>query len=388
MTSYISNSQLIQDLSIRDLTDPNQGAHAMQLLLTAVVENLTRTWNTDTEVLRLSAVVPVQDNYDKLGFDADAVIRDRRYSRYIGPDVMLRSHTSAYIPWILEQMDDASDVDRLVVLPGLVYRRDAIDRMHVGAPHQVDLWRVVSRPGLTDVDLMAMIESVVRSVLPDAQWRAVQADHPYTRGGYQIDVRVGDAWMELAECGLISSELLQRSGLNPDRWSGLALGMGLDRALMLHKGLDDIRLLRTEDPRIREQLLDLEPWRPVSTMPPIRRDISVVVHRSVDGELLGDALRTALDGDGELLESVELLSITHYDDLPDAARVRLGLDADQVNALIRMTLRPIGRTMTDREANLLRDRVYRAVHIGPSFELIDGKVPRDSRSADDERQNP
>ena len=369
MTSYISNSQLIQDLSIRDLTDPNQGAHAMQLLLTAVVENLTRTWNTDTEVLRLSAVVPVQDNYDKLGFDADAVTRDRRYSRYIGPDVMLRSHTSAYIPWILEQMDDASDVDRLLVLPGLVYRRDAIDRMHVGAPHQVDLWRVVSRPGVTDVDLMAMIESVVRSVLPDAQWRAVQADHPYTRGGYQIDVRVGDAWMELAECGLISSELLQRSGLNPDRWSGLALGMGLDRALMLHKGLDDIRLLRTEDPRIREQLLDLEPWRPVST---IRRDISVVVHRSVDGELL---------------ESVELLSITHYDDLPDAARVRVGLDADQVNASIRMTLRPIGRTMTDGEANLLRDRVYRAVHIGPSSELIDGRVPRDSRSADDERQN-
>ncbi|OZE82621.1 MULTISPECIES: PheS-related mystery ligase SrmL [Nocardiaceae] len=388
MTSYISNSQLIQDLSIRDLTDPDQGPHAMQLLLTAVVEDLTHMWDTDTEVLRLSAVVPVQDNYDKLGFGADAVTRDRRYSRYLGPNVMLRSHTSAYIPWILEQMDGASDVDRLVVLPGLVYRRDAIDRTHVGAPHQVDLWRLVSRPDLTDQDLSAMIESVVRSVLPDAEWRAVPADHPYTWGGHQIDVRNGDAWMELAECGLISPQLLQRSGLDPTRWSGLALGMGLDRALMLRKGIDDIRLLRAEDPRIRSQMLHLERWQPVSSMPPIRRDISVVVHESIDGELLGDAIRTALDGDGELLESVELLSVTTYEDLPDAARVRLGLASNQVNALIRMTLRPIGRTLTDREANLLRNRVYRAVHIGPVGELIDGRVLRDSRSAHDERQNP
>ncbi|KAA0922843.1 hypothetical protein FQ188_19720 [Rhodococcus sp. ANT_H53B] len=46
------------------------------------------------------------------------------------------------------------------------------------------------------------------------------------------------------------------------------------------------------------------------------------------------------------------------------------------------------RTLTDREANLLRDRVYRAVHIVPVSELIDGRVHRDSRSADDERQNP
>ncbi|OZD07342.1 hypothetical protein CH275_07475 [Rhodococcus sp. 06-235-1A] len=371
MNSYISNSQLMQYLSLRDLTDPDQGAHAMQLLVTDVVEDLAHMWHTATEVVRLSAVVPVEDNYDKLGFDAEAVTRDRRYSRYLGPEVMLRSHTSAYIPWLLEQTDNGSDVDRLVVLPGLVYRRDAIDRTHVGAPHQVDLWRLTSRATLTDQDMTAMIESVVRSVLPDAEWRAAPAKHPYTTGGYQIDVLVGDAWMELAECGRISSELLQRSGLDPGRWSGLALGLGLDRALMLRKGIDDIRLLRAEDPRIRSQMLHLNRWRPVSHMPPIGRDISVVVHRSIDDEILGDAVRTALGGDGELLESVELLSVTTYGDLPEAARIRLGLGADHVNALIRMTLRPLGRTMTDREANLLRDKVYRAVHIGPVSELPD-----------------
>lgn len=372
MTSYISNSQLIQYLSLRDLTDPDQGAHAMQFLLTDVVENLKQMWQTDTAVVRLSPVVPVDDNYNELGFDAEAVTRDQRYSRYLGPEVMLRSHTSAYIPWVLDSIDAESDLDRLVVLPGLVYRRDAIDRTHVGAPHQVDLWRLASRPDLADQDLLSMIESVVRSVLPDAEWRAIPAKHPYTRGGYQIDVLIGDAWMELAECGLVSTELLRHNGLDPNRWSGLALGMGLDRALMLRKGIDDIRMLRAEDPRIRSQMLDLERWRPVSNMPPVRRDISVVVHRSVDDEILGDGIRTALDKDSALLESVELLDVTTYDDLPHAARDRLGLGPDQVNALVRMTLRPIDRTLTNREANLLRDRVYRALHVGPVTELSDG----------------
>ena len=58
------------------------------------------------------------------------------------------------------------------------------------------------------------------------------------------------------------------------RAPGLAMGLGLDRALMLRKGIGDIRLLRSADPRVADQLLDLEPYRPVSSMPPARRDLS------------------------------------------------------------------------------------------------------------------
>jgi phenylalanyl-tRNA synthetase alpha chain len=82
----------------------------------------------------------------------------------------------------------------------------------------------------------------------------------------QIDVETPAGWLELAECGLVRAGILRNSGLDPRRWSGLALGMGLDRALMLRKGVDDIRLLRSDDPRIAAQMLDLEPWRPVSVL--------------------------------------------------------------------------------------------------------------------------
>ena len=85
-------------------------------------------------------VVTVTDNYDRLRYDAAAVTRDRRYSRYVDDRRMLRSHTTARIPALLDGLADDEDV--LLSVPGVCYRRDVIDRRHVGEPHQLDLWRV------------------------------------------------------------------------------------------------------------------------------------------------------------------------------------------------------------------------------------------------------
>jgi phenylalanyl-tRNA synthetase alpha chain len=137
---------------------------------------------------------------------------------------------------------------------------------------------------------------------------------------------------------------------------------------MVRKGIQDIRVLRSADPRIAAQLLDLAPWRPVSSQPPVRRDLSIVVDAPVDAELLGDTVRTALGPAVEDLESVTVLAATACADLPDAARRRLGLRPDQVNVLLRLVLRPLSGTVTDRRANELRDQVYAAVHRGPHRE--------------------
>jgi phenylalanyl-tRNA synthetase alpha chain len=370
MPTTISADDLVRALTLRDLSDPTQGPHAMQLLLDQVTAALTTTWHLPAEVIRPHPVVAIIDNYDRLGYVPAAITRDSRYSRYVDATTMLRSHTTAAIPGLLDSVDDAADDDRLLVLPGLAYRRDAIDRTHVGEPHQVDLWRIRSVPDLGDPELKQMIGLVVEAVLPGARWRATPATHPYTLHGQQVDVAVNGRWLELAECGLVPPDLLARCRLDPDRWSGLALGMGLDRALMLRKGIDDIRLLRSTEPRITAQLLDLEPWRPVSRLPAMRRDLSVVVDRHVDEESLGDAVRTALGGRADDLESVELVAVTSWDELPVVARTRLGLRPDQVNALVRLTLRPVSATLTDQEANQLRDDVYHAIHRGPVLELI------------------
>ncbi|MDF9750697.1 hypothetical protein [Arthrobacter sp. ES3-54] len=372
MLTYLRPSELHDALTIRDLSDPDGRPHAMQTLLQGIIDALCREWGVPQRIVRHSPLVSVADNYDRLGFSASDVTRDQRYSRYLSPTVMLRSHTSASIPSQLRALDDDASMDELWAVPGLVYRRDSIDRTHVGTPHQVDLWRVSSRGQLGADNLQEMIGSLVQAVLPGARWRAVPAVHPYTREGLQVDVLMDGEWLELAECGLLAPHLFSEAGLDPARWSGLALGMGLDRALMLRKGIPDIRLLRSAEERIEKQMLDLSRWKPVSQMPPIRRDISIVVPADMDTEVLGDRVRTALGAKAEDLESVELLALTSYRDLPVTAQERLRICEGQANALIRLVLRPLVRTMTDPEANQIRDDVYLALHEGPVRELIAG----------------
>ncbi|RWZ67760.1 hypothetical protein ELQ92_00330 [Labedella populi] len=367
---YLTSDQLSRALDMRDLTDPTEGPHAIHVLLDAVVTALQTQWGSTVRYVRNSPIVPVRENYDRLGYDAGDVTRARRYTRYISPTVMLRSHTSAALPTALEDYAGQDGVDELIVAPGLVYRRDVVDRSHVGEPHQVDLWRVRETADTDDGDMLTMIDGLVRAVLPGAEWTVTDVTHPYTVGGRQIDVLHNGEWLELAECGRIHPDVLRGSGLDPEQWSGLALGMGLERALMLRKGIPDIRYLRAGDPRIASQMLTLEPWQPVSMLPASRRDISVVLAAEEDEETLGDRIRTALGDDADVIESVHVLGRTPHEELPEAARTRLGTRGGQVNLLLRIVLRPIDRTLTSDQANAIRNRIYLAVHEGPVMELV------------------
>jgi len=385
MKTYLSLPELNSALTVRDLTDPAAGPHAVQLLLAEVVAGLKQLWDIPVERHRHSPLVATADNYDRLGYLAGDVTRDSRYSRHVSPTVMLRSHTSAGVPAVLDTLRaELGHYDRLHLLPGLVYRRDAVDRTHVGAPHQMDLWRLKARGLLGPAELHAMMAAVVEAVLPaaqhpDIQWRATPSEHSYTALGQQLDVLLTlpdgrREWLELAECGLVAARVLRGSGLDPRRWAGLALGMGLDRAVMLRKGIRDIRLLRSTRPEVAAQLQDLAPYRPVSAMPEVRRDLSLVLDTAAeaDVELLGDLARTALGADAEDLAALEILAVTPAAELPAAAVERLRLAPGQVNVLLRLVLQPLDRTLTDQEANKLRDRVYLALHRGRVQELIAG----------------
>jgi phenylalanyl-tRNA synthetase alpha chain len=226
-------------LGLRDLTGPCAGHHALQVLLDAIRGALAQRLGVAVHLHRPNPVVPVVDNDDRLGHPPDAVARDARYSRYLSDRLMLRSHTSAAMPDLHTR-----------VARGEMHRDGGRARPHVA--HRTP--RV----------------------------------HPDTRRGREVDVRGDDgSWSEVAECGLTHPRVLAQAGLPPSA-SGLAMGLGLERLLMLRKGIDDIRVLRADDPRIADQLVDLAPYRPVSTMPPVRRDLSLAVAADVDAEVLGD----------------------------------------------------------------------------------------------------
>jgi phenylalanyl-tRNA synthetase alpha chain len=262
--------------------------------------------------------------------------------------------------------------DWLIACPGLVYRRDEIDRQHCGEPHQLDLWRVRRGASLGSGELEGMIAALVSALLPGVAYRTTVAEHPYTTDGLQIDVRVGDDWVEIGECGLAHAHVLRGAGLAVPPHSGLALGLGLDRVLMLRKGIPDIRLLRTTDARVASQMLDLEPYRVVSHMPPVTRDLSLMVAEELTKEELGDSVRRAL---GERAAAVELIAVrgeTAYAELPPQAVARMGARPGQKNVLLRVVLRDLERTLTHSEANALRNTIYRALHRGEREELALG----------------
>jgi phenylalanyl-tRNA synthetase alpha chain len=247
----------------------------------------------------------------------------------------------------------------------VVYQRNAIDRLHAAAPHQLDLWRIARRP-LDDADLGEMVGLLVEALTPGRRHRLEPRVHPYTLDGRQVDVCWEGEWIEVWECGLAHPEVLQHAGLAG--WNGLALGMGLDRLLMLRKGIPDIRLLRSADPRVAGQMADLAPYRPVSAMPPVRRDLSVAVDAADTAEDLGDRVRDALGPDAAAVQEVGVLAETPYGQLPRQAVARLGIHPGQKNVLVRVVLRHLERTLTDKEANRMRDRVYAALHRGDAHQ--------------------
>jgi len=371
--ALLAPALLARDLELRDLTDPAYGRHAVQRVVDEVVAALGRAWRSDVVIERAHPIVSIEDNYDRLGYAEDAAARSSRYSRYVSETCMLRTHTSAVIPPLLRRLShgrgDRTRGDRLCVAPGITYRRDSIDRLHTGTPHQVDLWRIVEHEEgamapLTRDDLDEMIRIVVATILPGTTWRATTSRHPYTEHGLQVDAHVRGAWVEVLECGMVAPHVLAAAGLDPARVDGLAMGLGLDRLVMLRKGIPDIRLLRANDPRITDQLVDLEPYTSVSSHPVVRRDLSIAVALDMDDELLGDKVRDALGPDADSIEAIEVVAETAYADLPPVAIERLGIDAGHKNLLVRVVLRCVDRTLTDAEANHLRDRIYLAIHEG------------------------
>ena len=103
-------------------------------------------------------------------------------------------------------------------------------------------------------------------------------------------------------------------------------------------------------------------------MPPVTRDISLVLEEDATVEDIGDKVRMALAQDADVVESVEILSETSFVGLPPAAVERLGIKPGQKNLLVRVVLRALDRTLTSEECNVYRDAIYAALHKGHAWQ--------------------
>lgn len=356
-------------LAVQDLTQAAE-PHAVKLLYQKI-EDYMRIVHPNSEVIvyRQKPIVAVEDNYDRLLIGEDNISRSSTYTHYADKNHILRTHTSAHMPQILEKLakrDDWEDV--VVLLPGLAYRRDVTDKTHLGVLHQLDMWRVIKnspdKPAIIKEDLLAVVNGVASVAAPGWMLRIVDNPHPYTKQGIEVNVVKDGHDIEILECGLTSDQLLENSGLDPEKYSGWALGMGLDRLVMTLKAIPDIRYLRSTNPDIAKQMVDLSPYNEVSHQPSIKRDMSYCVPKNYVEEDINEDIRNALGDNMNILESVEVLSETPADELPDVVLERLGCSPDQKNILVRITLRHLEKSLTNKQANDIYDEIYGKINYG------------------------
>jgi phenylalanyl-tRNA synthetase alpha chain len=363
-TNLISKERLAKALAIKDLSDPVNGVHAINLVVSKIFDYLAKKagW-PKPEIRRTSPISSVENDFDRLYFPPDNLTRLSRYTRYLDEKTILRTHTTAMIPDILIEIRKKGLMDYSVLCPGICYRRDVVDSRHTGEPHQMDIWRIKKgTPRLERKALIDLIESVLDVVIPGSKYRANEVSHPYTINGLEVEILVKGYWLELLECGEAHPKLLSDAGLDPEEYSGLAMGIGLDRSAMLLKSIDDIRILRSEDPRIKQQLTNLDLYRSVSKYPPVRQDLSVSVSQETNEEDVCEIIKDALGDNSNVIEEITIVSETNYDRLPAKAIERLGISPGQKNMLIRVVLRSHERSLTHKEANEMRDNIYRAVN--------------------------
>lgn len=177
-------------------------------------------------------------------------------------DVLLRTHTSpvqvrAMLAHGERHAGAATMPDLRVIAPGRVYRVDS-DATHSPMFHQVEgLW---IGEKVSFADLKGVIADFLRKFFEsdDLQVRFRPSFFPFTEPSAEIDVAfmsgaLEGRWLEIAGCGLMHPNVLRFGGIDPERYSGFAFGMGLDRLTMLRYGINDLRLFFDGDLRFLSQ---------------------------------------------------------------------------------------------------------------------------------------
>jgi len=177
-------------------------------------------------------------------------------------DVLLRTHTSpVQIRTMLDHVARYGDRESMpeirVIVPGRVYRVDS-DATHSPMFHQVEgLWVGES---VSFADLKGVIADFLRKFFEteDLQVRFRPSFFPFTEPSAEIDVAfmsgaLKGRWLEIAGCGMVHPNVLRFGGIDPERYTGFAFGMGPDRLTMLRYGVNDLRLFFEGDLRFLSQ---------------------------------------------------------------------------------------------------------------------------------------
>jgi len=199
-------------------------------------------------------------NFEALNMPRDHPARDAQDTFYLDEVNLLRTHCSSVQVHAMESMSPPIRA----VSTGKVYRRDPFDATHSPMFYQVDV--LVVDEGISMSDLRGMLEVFLRRIFqPDIQMRLRPGFFPFVEPGAEVDISCifcfgkgcrickQSGWIEILGAGMVHPRVLKMSGIDEQRYSGFAWGMGIDRVAILKYGVEDIRLFFESDLRFLSQ---------------------------------------------------------------------------------------------------------------------------------------
>jgi len=183
-------------------------------------------------------------NFDALNIAPDHPARTMQDTFFVGTEhsgVVLRTHTSpVQARTMLERTPPI-----YVVCPGRVFRTDELDATHTPVFHQVE--GLVVDEGITMAHLKGTLDHFATAMFgPDARTRLRPSYFPFTEPSAELDLwfpgaKGGPRWIEWGGCGMVNPRVLRACGIDTDRYSGFAFGMGIERTLMFRHDVTDMR---------------------------------------------------------------------------------------------------------------------------------------------------
>jgi phenylalanyl-tRNA synthetase alpha chain len=201
-------------------------------------------------------------NFTALNFPPDHPAMDMHDTLYLGEGALLRTHTS---PVQVRTLQRYAPPIRILA-PGKVFRRDPFDASHAPAFEQIEGLAVDE--GISFVDLKSTLTHFAQKFFGKTRTRFRPSYFPFTEPSAEMDVECrlcggvgcsackGTGWMEIMGSGMVHPAVLEAAGIDSEKYTGWAFGMGPARIAMLRYGLPDIRLLYDSDVRFLEQVAE------------------------------------------------------------------------------------------------------------------------------------
>ena len=299
--------------------------------------------------IKIPEIVPTNILFDLFNMPEGHPARSPSDTYYVNENNVLRTHDTVFwyyylnLPEIKKKIANKETLGAICY--GKVYRKDEIDARHMNVFHQFGGWLIApdDKKKITPQDLKNALTDIATNIFGKTNFRFYDHTFPYTDPSFEMEAEINGQWIEMLGSGMVRKTVLSNLGL--EGYHGWAFGFGLERLAIASMQLPDIRLLWSEDERVKKQLKLGRKFVEVSKYPPIVRDISFIVNNDFIPNDYFDFVRETAPG---LVEQVELL---------DKYENEAKFGAGKISYAFRITYRSLERTLTSEEIDGIHKKI-------------------------------